>query len=109
MRIPAATGLARILKSEGVEWVSTFPVCGVNNALGEEGLDLIMMRDERYAVGVADAFSRVNGGRRIGVCTLMGALNPAGLGRKPSLRLTQAQDAGDDLQLLTLGWIKQGG
>lgn len=79
MRIPAATGIARILKQEGVQWVSTFPVCCVNNALGEEGIPMVMMRDERYAVAIADALSRVTGGRQIGVCTVMGGLNPAGL------------------------------
>jgi len=79
MRIAAANGLARILKAEGISWVSTFPVCCVNNALGQEGIPLIMMRDERYAVAVADAFSRVTGGKKIGVCTVMGGLNPAGL------------------------------
>ncbi len=78
MRIDAATGLARVLKAEGVEWVSTFPVCYVNNTLAHEGIPLLMMRDERYAVALADAFSRVTGGRRIGVCTVMGGLNPAG-------------------------------
>lgn len=78
MRVPAAVGLARILKAEGVEWVTTFPVCHVNNALAEEGLTLLMMRDERYAVAVADAYSRLTGGKRIGVCTVMGGLNPAG-------------------------------
>jgi len=78
MRIPATVGLARILKAEGVEWVTTFPVCHVNNALAEEGLSLLMMRDERYAVAVADAYSRLTGGKRIGVCTVMGGLNPAG-------------------------------
>jgi len=79
MKIAAATGLARILKAEGVRWVSTFPVCGVNNAVAQEGLRLVMMREERYAVAVADAFSRVTGGEKIGVCTVMGAINPAGL------------------------------
>ncbi|NLT74364.1 MAG: hypothetical protein GXX94_09280 [Chloroflexi bacterium] len=77
--IEAANGLARILKQEGVEWVSTFPVCCVNNALGEEGVPMVMMRDERYAVAVADAYSRVTEGKKIGVCTVMGGLNPAGL------------------------------
>jgi hypothetical protein len=38
--------------------VSTFPVCRVNNALGREGVPMLMMRDDRYAVAVADAFSR---------------------------------------------------
>jgi acetolactate synthase-1/2/3 large subunit len=79
MRVRAANGVARILKAEGVPWVATFPVCNVNNALGEEGVPLLMMRDERYAVAVADAFSRITGGKSIGVCTVMGALNPAGL------------------------------
>ena len=79
MRVTAANGLARILKTEGVEWVSTFPVCCVNNALGQEGIPMVMMRDERYAVAVADATSRVTNGRKIGVCTVMGGMNPAGL------------------------------
>ena len=34
MPIDVATGIARILKQEGVAWVSTFPVCRANNALG---------------------------------------------------------------------------
>ena len=54
--IDAATGIARILKQEGVEWVSTFPVCKVNNALGREGIPMVMMRDDRYAIAVADAY-----------------------------------------------------
>ena len=60
MSIAAATSIARILKQEGVEWVSTFPVCWVNNALGYEGVPMIMMRDDRYAAALADAYSRVN-------------------------------------------------
>lgn len=79
MQISAANGLARILKAEGVDWVSTFPVCSVNNALGQEDVPIVMMREERYAVAVADAFSRVTGGKKIGVCTVMGGINPAGL------------------------------
>ncbi len=79
MQVTPAQGIARILKAEATPWVSTFPVCGVNNALGEAGIPLLMMRDERYAVAVADALSRVTGGERIGVCTVMGGMNPAGL------------------------------
>ena len=77
--IDSPTGIARILKQEGVEWVSTFPVCKVNNALGREGVPMIMMRDDRYAVAVADAYSRITGGSRIGVCTVQGGVNAAGL------------------------------
>lgn len=79
MKTKAANGMAQILKAEGVEWVSTFPACGVNNALGDEGVPLLMMRDERYTVALADAFSRVTGGKKIGVCTIMGGLNAAAL------------------------------
>jgi acetolactate synthase-1/2/3 large subunit len=75
----AANGVARILKQEGVEWVTTFPTCCVNNALGQEGVPIIMMRDERYAVAVADAYGRATGGKKIGVCTVMGGINAAGL------------------------------
>ena len=79
MKITAERGIARILKAEGVRWVSTFPVCCVNNALGREDIPMVMMRDERYAVAVADGLSRVTNGKEIGVCSVMGGLNPAGL------------------------------
>ena len=74
-----ATGIARILKQEGVEWVSTFPVCRVNNALGREKVPMLMMRDDRYAIAVADAFTRITGGKQIGVATVQGGVNAAGL------------------------------
>jgi acetolactate synthase-1/2/3 large subunit len=79
MNVSAVRGLARILKAEGVPWVACYPTNPVNNALGAEGVPLLMMREERYAVAVADAFSRLTGGQRIGVCTLMGGLNAAGI------------------------------
>jgi acetolactate synthase-1/2/3 large subunit len=79
MTINVATGVARILKQEGIEWVSTFPVCHVNNALGQEGIPMVMMRDDRYAVALADAYSRINAGNPIGVCTFQGGVNAAGL------------------------------
>ncbi len=79
VKIKVAQGLARILKAEGVEWVSTFPACGMNNAIGDEGISLLMARDERYAVALADACSRITGGRKIGVCTVMGGINAAGI------------------------------
>jgi thiamine pyrophosphate-dependent acetolactate synthase large subunit-like protein len=77
--VKAQNGLARILKQEGVPFVVTFPTNGVNNALGEEGMPIIMMRDERYAAAVADAFSRVSNGKKVGVFTVMGGINAAGL------------------------------
>src|ERR1700749_4219442 len=87
MTIDVATGISRILKEEGVGWVSTFPVCRVNNALGREGVPMLMMRDDRYAVAVADAFSRITAGSqggsqgrsKIGVCPFQGGVNAAGM------------------------------
>ena len=79
MKVKAANGLARILKAEGIPWVSCFPTNHVNNALGEEGVRILMMGEERFAVAVADAFSRVTCGKRIGVCTVMANLNAAGI------------------------------
>src|SRR5919205_3752033 len=79
MKVKAANGLARILKTEGVPWVACYPTNHVNNALGEEGVPILMMGEERFAVAVADAYSRVNNGNKIGVCTLMANLNAAGI------------------------------
>jgi thiamine pyrophosphate-dependent acetolactate synthase large subunit-like protein len=79
MNVKAANGLARILKAEGIPWVSCYPTNHVNNALGEEGVPILMMGEERFAVAVADAFSRVTCGKQIGVCTVMANLNAAGI------------------------------
>src|SRR5256712_266780 len=77
MKVKAANGFARILKTEGIPWVSCYPTNHVNNALGEEGVPILMMGEERFAVAVADGFSRVTSGKRIGVCTVMATLNAA--------------------------------
>ncbi len=51
----------------------------MNNALGEEGVPILMMGEERFAVAVADGFSRVTCGKQIGACTVMANLNAAGI------------------------------
>src|SRR5437660_9842588 len=79
MKIKAVNGFARTLKSEGVPWVSCYPTSPVNNAVGEEGVPIVMMGEERFAVAVADGFSRVTCGKQIGVCTVMAGLNAAGI------------------------------
>jgi acetolactate synthase-1/2/3 large subunit len=102
MTIDVATGIARILKQEGVDWVSTFPVCRVNNALGREGVPMVMMRDDRYAVAVADAFSRITAGTRIGVCTFQGGVNAAGM-QYAYAGLAQAYEDGSPVLCITDG------
>jgi len=61
---------ARILKTEGIEWVSLFPDQELANALAEVGIRTIMPRQERVAVNMADGYSRITNGRRIGVCSM---------------------------------------
>lgn len=75
----AGTGVAKILKAEGVEWVSCFPVSSIINPCAEEGITNLMARSERIAVAIADGYTRVSNGHRHGVCTVMGGLNPAGI------------------------------
>jgi acetolactate synthase I/II/III large subunit len=102
MTIDVATSIARILRQEGVDWVSTFPVCRVNNALGREKVPMLMMRDDRYAVAVADAFSRITGGSRIGVCTFQGGVNAAGM-QYAYAGLAQAYEDGSPVLCITDG------
>lgn len=102
MTIDVATGIARILKQEGVEWVSTFPVCRVNNAIGREGIPMLMMRDDRYAVAVADAFSRITAGAHTGVCTFQGGVNAAGL-QVAYAGMAQAYEDGSPVLCITDG------
>ncbi len=110
MTIDVATGIVRILKQEGVGWVSTFPVCRVNNALGREGVPMLMMRDDRYAVAVADAFSRISAGSqggsqgrsRIGVCTFQGGVNAAGM-QYAYAGMAQAYEDGSPVLCITDG------
>jgi thiamine pyrophosphate-dependent acetolactate synthase large subunit-like protein len=102
MTIDVATGIARILKQEGVDWVSTFPVCRVNNALGREDIPMLMLRDDRYAVAVADAFSRITAGTRIGVCTFQGGVNAAGM-QYAYAGLAQAYEDGSPVLCITDG------
>ena len=102
MTISVATGIGRILKQEGVEWVSTFPVCKVNNALGREGIPMVMMRDDRYAVALADAFSRINAGTPIGVATFQGGVNAAGL-QVAYAGMAQAYEDGSPVLCITDG------
>ena len=58
MKIKAVNGFARILKSEGTPWVSCYPTSPVNNALGEEGMPIHMMGEERFAVAMCSAGGR---------------------------------------------------
>ena len=57
--------IARILKLEGVEWVSCYPSNELIEAVASEGIRTIMFRQERGAIMAADGFSRVNNRQEI--------------------------------------------
>ena len=59
--------VAKILRSEGVEWVSCFPSNPLIEEVAKEDIRPIMFRHERGAVMAADGFSRVNSRDKFGV------------------------------------------
>src|ERR1043166_7761541 len=62
--------IAEILKREGVEFLSCYPTNTLIEAAASAGIRPIVCRQERVGVGIADGFTRVNNGRRIGVFTM---------------------------------------
>jgi acetolactate synthase-1/2/3 large subunit len=63
--------IAKILRLEGVEWISVFPPTPITNPCSDAGIRMIMTRHERSAIAIADAFTRMSMGRRNGVATVM--------------------------------------
>ena len=64
------TAIAKVLKIEGVDFVTCFPTNKALDAVAAEGIRPIVTRTERVAVGIADGFTRASGGKRNGVCIL---------------------------------------
>ncbi|MGE5217279.1 MAG: thiamine pyrophosphate-requiring protein [Chloroflexota bacterium] len=62
--------IAEILKREGVEFLSCYPTNTMIEAAASAGIRPIVCRQERVGVGIADGFSRVTNGRRIGVFSM---------------------------------------
>ena len=63
-------GIAQIPKLEGVKQLFCFPYTPIMEACSEAGIRPIVARQERVAGNMADGFSRVTDGRRIGVVTV---------------------------------------
>jgi acetolactate synthase-1/2/3 large subunit len=59
--------IAEILKREGVEYLSCFPTTPIIEAAAAAGIRPIICRQERVGVGIADGYSRVTNGDRVGV------------------------------------------
>jgi acetolactate synthase-1/2/3 large subunit len=62
--------IAEILKREGVEFLSCYPTNTMIEAAATAGIRPIVCRQERVGVGIADGFSRVANGKRIGVFSM---------------------------------------
>jgi acetolactate synthase-1/2/3 large subunit len=62
--------IAEILKRESVEFLSCYPTNVLIEAAARAGIRPIVCRQERVGVGIADGFTRVTNGRRIGVFTM---------------------------------------
>jgi acetolactate synthase-1/2/3 large subunit len=71
-------GIIKILKQEGVEFLSVMPVGNLTYQASKEKLRIIMMRNERFAVGLADGYSRASNGKKIGVFNVQGGAFPVG-------------------------------
>jgi acetolactate synthase-1/2/3 large subunit len=63
----AVDAICEILKREGTEFLSCFPTTPIIEAAARAGIRPVICRQERIGVGIADGFSRVTNGRRIGV------------------------------------------
>ena len=63
-----AAAVADILRRENVDHLFCFPINPVIDTGSQLGIQPIIARTERTVVGMADAYSRINNGRRIGVC-----------------------------------------
>ena len=68
--------IAEILKREGVEFLSCYPTNTMIEAAATAGIRPIVCRQERVGVGIADGFSRVTNGKRIGVFSMRPARAP---------------------------------
>ena len=64
--------VARILKTENVEWVSCYPSNELIESVAKEGIRTIMFRHERGAIMAADGFSRLSDRKKFGVVITQG-------------------------------------
>ncbi|MCH7739931.1 MAG: thiamine pyrophosphate-requiring protein [Chloroflexi bacterium] len=64
--------VARILKTEGVEWIACFPSNPLIEAAAKEGIRPVMFRHERGGIMAADGYSRQMQGKAFGVFCMQG-------------------------------------
>jgi acetolactate synthase I/II/III large subunit len=59
--------MAEILKREGTDYLFCFPTLDLIETVAQHGIRPIVCRQERVGMGMADAYSRISNGKRIGV------------------------------------------
>ena len=62
-----ADAIAEILRREGTEFLAVYPAQPLVDAAAKAGIRPIICRQERVGMAIADGFSRVTNGKRIGV------------------------------------------
>ena len=62
-----AQAIAKALKAEGVEVLFAYPVNPLIEAAAEEDIRMVIVRQERTGLHMADAYSRLSSGNKIGV------------------------------------------
>ena len=62
-----AEGIAKVLKAEGVEILFAYPVNPLIESAAAEDIRTIIVRQERIGLHMADAYSRLSSGDKIGV------------------------------------------
>ena len=65
-----ADAIAHALKVEGVDTIFTYPVNPIIEAAAVADIRTIVVRQERIGLHMADAYSRLSSGRKIGVFTM---------------------------------------
>src|SRR5687767_11239685 len=62
--------ISQILKREGVDFLACYPTNTLIEAAAAAGIKPLICRQERVGVGIADGYTRISNGRRIGVFTM---------------------------------------
>jgi len=64
----ANQAIAKLLKREGVEYLFCYPSNALIEACAVEGIRPILARTERTVLSMADGYTRMHNGKKIGVC-----------------------------------------
>jgi acetolactate synthase I/II/III large subunit len=65
--VKVVDAIARILKSEGAEFLSAYPTTPVIDAAAKAEIRPVLCRQERVGVGIADGYARVKNGKTLAV------------------------------------------